>query len=517
MATMLAWGFVACLSPALMPSSGPIDSVGIEYAYYASQLTLLVLGACAPAVMRRWRPSVPPAAVAAASAVLACTTAAVCALSVTAGVRPHVVTVALQAACGVAYGACGLLLTVVWGARLTLEGERARLLALTSFLLCYVLYLASFLMPQALLRAAAVLAPLVSGGAWLYDSWRRSAESPEVWPTGGGASHEPGGESLGAPGEASAGEIALSILPWRQLVLYATVALVGNFVPAYVMGSSYARAGSIFPGASAVALGLALVAVPIVRPGAGPRSLDRFYRLVLPVAALGMLVAAVSPLGQAGVPDGVGTSGVVVVAGASMTIQMTTMLAVVQSTQLTGVSPLLSFSVGQGVVGGVVAIGNVLGRLAWAVLPGVASPLGTTWLALFCAAGVFCLLLLALAPGTQARPAGRVEERPGAVAGGGATGAREGADPAGAGLDDEAFDARVAAFAADAGLTPRETDVLGLLLRGHSVASIGERLFVTAGTAKTHVLHIYRKVGVNSRQGLIDRFERNAAGRGGAA
>ncbi|CAK7024202.1 MAG: hypothetical protein PEGG_00998 [Paraeggerthella hongkongensis] len=53
-------------------------------------------------------------------------------------------------------------------------------------------------------------------------------------------------------------------------------------------------------------------------------------------------------------------------------------------------------------------------------------------------------------------------------------------------------------------LSPRETDVLPLLLEGRTISRIQETLFISAGTVSTHIRHIYQKTGVNNRQELID-------------
>lgn len=48
-------------------------------------------------------------------------------------------------------------------------------------------------------------------------------------------------------------------------------------------------------------------------------------------------------------------------------------------------------------------------------------------------------------------------------------------------------------------LTRREEQVLDLLARGLSNAQIGDRLFITEGTAKSHVKNVLRKLGVSNR------------------
>ena len=46
-------------------------------------------------------------------------------------------------------------------------------------------------------------------------------------------------------------------------------------------------------------------------------------------------------------------------------------------------------------------------------------------------------------------------------------------------------------FARAVGLTARETEILSLLVRGRTLPYIANELFVTTGTVKTHVRHIY--------------------------
>lgn len=54
------------------------------------------------------------------------------------------------------------------------------------------------------------------------------------------------------------------------------------------------------------------------------------------------------------------------------------------------------------------------------------------------------------------------------------------------------------------GLSPRECDVLPLLLEGRTIVRIQETLFISAGTVSTHIRHIYQKTGQANRQELID-------------
>ena len=52
-------------------------------------------------------------------------------------------------------------------------------------------------------------------------------------------------------------------------------------------------------------------------------------------------------------------------------------------------------------------------------------------------------------------------------------------------------------------LTPREAELLGLLTEGLSNRELGRRLFISEATVKTHLAHIYAKLGVETRAAAI--------------
>lgn len=52
-------------------------------------------------------------------------------------------------------------------------------------------------------------------------------------------------------------------------------------------------------------------------------------------------------------------------------------------------------------------------------------------------------------------------------------------------------------------LSQRELDVLGLIARGASNRDAAGRLFISEATVKTHVLHIFAKLGVNDRAAAV--------------
>lgn len=64
------------------------------------------------------------------------------------------------------------------------------------------------------------------------------------------------------------------------------------------------------------------------------------------------------------------------------------------------------------------------------------------------------------------------------------------------------------------GLSDREVEIAARLIEGMSYDSIGESLFISRSTVKTHVTSIYRKTGVKRQQDLV-RILQNSAVRNG--
>ncbi len=482
-ACLWAWGYAANLTQALFPRAGVLASIGIEYAYYASQFVLVVMAVAIVAMTRQHPVSLRPWTVVVSALLLAVSSTAVSAM-----LRAGVTSVWAVVPCGVVMGVAGCVLTCSWGARFSLGSATMRRVVLFSFLLGYLLYFVFLQLPLGVSAAGVVALPLVSGALWLYDSWRRHRLTHDVWPSTGEV-----------PGEVAAGALDVSMLPWRTLALIAVAAFVGNFISSYVMGSTYVGAAVIFPGAFAVCTCITLAAAALEGSGEKPLAIERLYRYVLPFAVLGMLMVLVRPTGDLGIAGAL-------VAGASIFLQALVILKVTEVTQATGVSPLLSFAVGQGVVGAVVFAGNAGGR--WAADAWAQAPLG---LSMVCAAGVFVLfyLLTLVADRLSDRLVAVGEKTVDLRAASGGVERAKADDDAGVDTNIGGFSAAsVERFAKACGLTPREAEVLPYLLRGRTLPSIAERLFVTAGTVKTHALHIYRKAGVGGREELIDAFER---------
>jgi DNA-binding CsgD family transcriptional regulator len=66
------------------------------------------------------------------------------------------------------------------------------------------------------------------------------------------------------------------------------------------------------------------------------------------------------------------------------------------------------------------------------------------------------------------------------------------------------------AIAASYSLSPREEDVMRLMVKGRSITRIQDELYLSKGTVNTHLHHIYQKLNIHTKQELLDLVERNA-------
>lgn len=59
-------------------------------------------------------------------------------------------------------------------------------------------------------------------------------------------------------------------------------------------------------------------------------------------------------------------------------------------------------------------------------------------------------------------------------------------------------------------LTPRETEILAYVGRGHSSVYVADELVVAESTVRSHRKNIYRKLGISSREELFDLLDQNS-------
>lgn len=62
-------------------------------------------------------------------------------------------------------------------------------------------------------------------------------------------------------------------------------------------------------------------------------------------------------------------------------------------------------------------------------------------------------------------------------------------------------------IAVESSLSPREREILQYIGRGHSPAHIAKMLTLSISTIRTHIRNIYRKIGINSREELMELID----------
>ena len=525
-ACLWAWGFLAYLSPVLIPAERPVGGVGIEVGFFVSQGAVVVAAVAIVLALRK-------RSVAVGRGVLL-----VCAslLALASALLP--LTVAIDApwplvGCGAICGVAGTLLGCAWGARYSLESRDVSAVVMVSFLVAYGIYFAILLLYVATpfvvaAQVVVVFLPLASWGLWFWDASARSGLAPEVFPSSALSTDIAGspGSSGKAPGEVTAGSRELHALPWRSLGVIAVAALVGNVMASVIMGTSYEGADSLYPGGIALCACIATMALVPLTAERTAFSVAQLYRITVTFSVVGLV--AILVLGAAAVPV-----GGALVQGCALFFQPLVYVVVTRSTRLQGLSPLVAFGVGQALISAVVLAGNLAGKLLFQVA-------GETPLLLsaVCGAGVLALFFMVVARAAQVGEEGNEEKDGGteemeaetrgadrvkaAAAGRGSSGVAAGERlfedggtteaatlPNGdcaAGVGAQGEDS-AAVFARAVGLTARETEILSLLVRGRTLPYIANELFVTTGTVKTHVRHIYEKALVNNRQELLDKVE----------
>lgn len=525
-ACLWAWGFLAYLSPVLIPAERPVGGVGIEVGFFVSQGAVVVAAVAIVLALRK-------RSVAVGRGVLL-----VCAslLALASALLP--LTVAIDApwplvGCGAICGVAGTLLGCAWGARYSLESRDVSAVVMVSFLVAYGIYFAILLLYVATpfvvaAQVVVVFLPLASWGLWFWDASARSGLAPEVFPSSALSTDIAGspGSSGKAPGEVTAGSRELHALPWRSLGVIAVAALVGNVMASVIMGTSYEGADSLYPGGIALCACIATMALVPLTAERTAFSVAQLYRITVTFSVVGLV--AILVLGAAAVPV-----GGALVQGCTLFFQPFVYVVVTRSTRLQGLSPLVAFGVGQALISAVVLAGNLVGKLLFQMA-------GETPLLLsaVCGAGVLALFFMVVARVAQVGEEGNEEKDGGteemeaetrgadrvkaAAAGRGSSGVAAGERlfedggtteaatlPNGdcaAGVGAQGEDS-AAVFARAVGLTARETEILSLLVRGRTLPYIANELFVTTGTVKTHVRHIYEKSLVNNRQELLDKVE----------
>lgn len=281
---------------------------------------------------------------------------------------------------------------------------------------------------------------------------------------------------------------AFLLLVWRVMLVFALFGVAtwvgivavnmdkpaGGLVPLVAAGGAAAVGGLL---AFALLSGDSLAQIGI-------------YRLGLPLVMAGTLLFASRDVGQ--------VFGVSLMSVGYTCFDMLCFMLYAAACRRCGAQPLRAFALCMGVESGVPAVSVVLSAaigLPGGTDPADGFPVGQVVTLVI---GLACIVAL-LSASVFGEVAGLVGRR-----------RPEAPDPSDA---SRALDGAVefAAKCIDAvsrfSLSPREAEVLMLLARGRNVPFIAGRLGISRTTVKTHIEHVYRKLGVSERQEMLDVIE----------
>ncbi len=288
------------------------------------------------------------------------------------------------------------------------------------------------------------------------------------------------GQNAGQATRAPHGEVAAALL--TNLAAFIAICFLESCLPASLVARSDTLL-SLVTAAASLAL-IMLVIGNSVRVDA-----TRLYRWVMPLLAC---LLAVSLIGG----HAIGTAVYLV----SEIIDFS--LLVLLGMYFVGLAHT-------GRMGGVMAAGLCYGSCQLGVLLGNLLGMGAAGAesgTLLATVGCICLVSLAgaLLPWIASRAGGA--RQAGAQAVRAAEGVSQPADAEKPG-EPNALDAACDAVASEFGLSAREREVLAFLARGRTQPYIREALLLSKNTVSSHVQHIYAKLGVHSKQELIDLVE----------
>lgn len=312
---------------------------------------------------------------------------------------------------------------------------------------------------------------------------------------GGGARRAGGAAASGRGARRSGGRQpfrAFLALVWRVMLVFAlfgvatwvTIVTVSAGRPAPVLARLVSAGGAAAVGG--------LLAFALLSGDSLARS--GIYRLGLPLVMVGTLLFASQDAGQ--------VFGATLMSVGYTCFDMLCFVLYAAACRRCGAEPLRAFALCMGVESGVPAVSVALVvAIGWAGGAGLAGgPLAGL------SAGRMVSLVIAAAC-VVALLSASVFSEAGWQAGGRRPEAPEPSDASRAFAEASEFAAKCIQAVGRFSLSPREAEVLMLLARGRSVPFIAERLGISRTTVKTHIEHIYRKLGVSERQEMLDAIE----------
>lgn len=368
------------------------------------------------------------------------------------------------AVCGVPLGAASSLLLVLWGGVYSALAPRRG----------FVWGAASY----ALGIALSMLAPLAFGGVGQEAIWVASQLlgcASLAWvllaPPSGAGTEEDHGHSVRPPQSPQ----------FRKAARYLGIAWAGYVLFAFLLGvfwRKYSNAVFHDPGLETAAAWLCAAGLSAALAGLSRRGgFDALYRIAVPMAALLLLADPFLSL--------MGVGEMFVVSGVFWTFCLVTFgsvswTATAAAHQRCGLLPRSAFAAYRAAWAAALGLGVVVGEVA---VPQDLKLFFSAAIVAFLAAVVAIQVLGSRPTAPDADKEDASDEMPD-------------------------YGTRAREMACRHGLSDRETAVFRYLMQGRGEAFIAQKLSISPNTVKAHRRNIYRKLGVSSREELLDLVQR---------
>ena len=448
----IAWPFVLYYSPLALPSE--TSFIDLSLATGLSALTLAAtLAVLAFARMRTGKIEVGGVGVYAAGAVtsLGILLALLCDFLLLSAAEPLIV--ASGAATGIGSSYIMVHYSILYS---QLDDKAIAVTYSASYFVASILYLVELLLPAALARILLLLFPLAS-----LRSLNASLEQPKA--TRAAQPQTP--RSLLKP----LAKILVSVFVFGLIFGYQRGIMTDG-----IEGNAQMNSVVYFLAMAVCAITLSVLHAKRTKP----ISTTLLYKVATVVMAIGLVCLTY-------LPDGGGLVASICIAAAYITYELSVLLMLSSHARRTKRSRLVVFSFGHAASHLGMALGVFLGMGATAAGGLSSQAVQTT------TAAVGLLVLVAAMFMFSDIDTPLVSSRdPGAAAD--ATSRRA-----------ETCDKLATTY----NLSPREREVLALLLEGRNLPAIQEILCLSESTVKTHKRHVYEKIGVHSQQELLDRAD----------
>lgn len=362
------------------------------------------------------------------------------------------------------------IMMLLWGRfSSSLRLRSVYLFVLVSYLCALALYMLFVFLPAILLLVFTIV-----GCMLLPVLLRKSLETRHLAP----------------PEKASPERIRIGLSrTWRPVLLTAIFAFISNFT---LLVSGQINVDSPLAHIISVVITLLVIIAAIIPALASPHRINLAvaYRIALPLSAAGLLVLALL-WNQGG-----GIANSMVAMGWLLT-DIVCWCIIARTTSNLRLPSFLLYGLGYAVI----AFASFMGILMGFFFAGF---IGSDALALMIAA-LIAIYIIVLAVTFLLKD--RRVHGEGTSGGVNATAAKgEGASSVQSSgpITGDRVQLRVQKLSKEKGLTPRETEVLAYLAQGRNTQYMSETLYLSENTIKSHVRRIYQKLGVHSKQEVIE-------------